>query len=52
MDDIMMVLGVAGLFLLRIGIPVILLVGLGLMIDHWQSRRESDIEREIKPRGT
>ena len=43
MDDLLMVLSVAGLFLLRIGVPVLLLVGLGLLIDRWQSKREWDI---------
>jgi hypothetical protein len=46
MDDLLMVLSVAGLFLLRIGVPVMLLVGLGLLIDRWQSKRERDINTE------
>lgn len=46
MDDLLTILGVVALFLIRIGIPVILLVGLGLLIDRWQSKRETDIERE------
>jgi hypothetical protein len=40
MDELLMILSVAGLFLLRIGVPVILLVGLGILIDRWQSKRE------------
>jgi hypothetical protein len=47
MDDLLMVLSVAALFLLRIGVPVILLVGLGIFIDRWQSKRERDVERQI-----
>jgi hypothetical protein len=40
MDDLMMIFGVAALFLFRIGVPVILLVGLGILIDRWQGRRD------------
>lgn len=40
MDDLMMIISVAVLFLVRIGIPVILLVSLGVLIDRWQSHRE------------
>ncbi len=43
MNDLMMVLGVALLFLFRIGVPVILLVGLGILIDRWQSNRERNL---------
>jgi hypothetical protein len=42
MNEILGILGVAGLFILRVGLPVILLVGLGLLIDRWQTRRETD----------
>ena len=38
MNDIVLILEVIGLFLLRIGIPLILLVTLGTLIDRWQSR--------------
>jgi hypothetical protein len=44
MNDVMMVISVVVIFFLRIGIPVIILVGLGVMIDRWQRHRESDIE--------
>ena len=36
MNDLLMTLTVAGLFLIRIGIPVALLVGVGVLIDRWQ----------------
>ena len=42
MDDIGLVLSVIALFLLRIGVPVILLVSLGVLIDRWQSKREEN----------
>lgn len=40
MNDIVMIVSVAALFLIRIGIPIILLIGLGLLIDRWQSHRQ------------
>lgn len=40
MENIVMIISVAALFLLRIGIPVILLVALGILIDRWQSHRD------------
>ena len=43
------VLGVAGLFLLRIGLPVTVLVILGILIDRWQTGREDDAMRMYKP---
>lgn len=48
MNELMMVVGVAGLFLLRIGIPVLLLIGVGLLIDRWQSKREDEMQREYR----
>ncbi|MCB9451093.1 MAG: hypothetical protein H6672_06615 [Anaerolineaceae bacterium] len=42
--DIMTIVSVVVLFILRIGIPVLVLVGLGVVIDRWQRRREADIE--------
>ncbi|MBZ0274693.1 MAG: hypothetical protein K8I60_01030 [Anaerolineae bacterium] len=46
MNDIMLVMSVIVMFTVRIGIPVIILVGLGVLIDRWQRRRESDIDRK------
>lgn len=37
MNEILLALGVAALFLIRIGIPVAVLVILGILIDRWQS---------------
>ncbi|RPI98141.1 MAG: hypothetical protein EHM39_08505 [Chloroflexi bacterium] len=45
MDGILAVLSVVGLFMLRIGVPVLLLVALGIVIDRWQTRREEHIEQ-------
>ncbi len=36
MDDILMTLTIAALFLIRIGIPVALLVAVGVLVDRWQ----------------
>lgn len=43
------ILAVVGLFLLRVGIPVLLLVALGILIDKWQTRREAELRRMMKP---
>ena len=43
MDDLMLIIGVAGLFLLRIGIPVLLLITLGILIDRWQTKRDKQV---------
>jgi hypothetical protein len=45
MDGVLAILSVVGLFLLRIGVPVLLLVALGILIDRWQTRREQYIEQ-------
>jgi hypothetical protein len=47
MEQLLTILAVAALFLVRIGVPVIVLIGLGLIIDHWQSKREESVRREI-----
>lgn len=38
MDEIMLTITVALLFVIRIGIPVVVLVTLGVLMDHWYSR--------------
>jgi hypothetical protein len=45
MQDIQLILGVALMFLLRIGIPVLLLITLGAVIDRWQTARENEIRQ-------
>jgi hypothetical protein len=45
MQDIQLILSVALMFFLRIGIPVLLLITLGTIIDRWQTARENDIRR-------
>jgi hypothetical protein len=40
MMDIATVASVVVLFLVRIGIPIIALVSVGVLIDRWQRRRE------------
>ncbi len=50
MEDIMAALSVAAIFVLRIGIPVLVLVTLGFLIDRWQSKREDELRaRQPKP---
>lgn len=43
MAEFQLVFGVVVMFLLRIGIPVLLLIILGSIIDRWQTARENDI---------
>jgi hypothetical protein len=45
MDGILAVLSVAGLFMLRIGVPVLVLVALGILVDRWQTRRDEHINQ-------
>lgn len=45
MQDLQLVFGVAVMFFLRIGIPVLLLIILGAIIDRWQTARENEIRR-------
>jgi hypothetical protein len=49
MDGVLTVLSVAGLFLVRVGVPVLVLVVLGILIDRWQTGREADALRKYKP---
>lgn len=43
MNDVIVVLTVIGLFLVRIGIPLILLVALGTMIERYQSHQHAEM---------
>lgn len=42
----MLVLSAMGLIVLRIGVPVVLLVALGMLIDRWQTRRMQDVNQQ------
>jgi hypothetical protein len=42
MDEFMMTLTVAALFLIRIGIPVALLVTVGVLVDRWQRNHHDE----------
>jgi hypothetical protein len=43
MAELSTILAVLGLFVLRIGVPVVVLITLGILIDRWQSRREAEV---------
>jgi hypothetical protein len=47
MEQVLTTLGVALIFLIRIGVPVIILISLGIVIDRWQSRREKALRQEV-----
>lgn len=38
------ILNITGYFLLRIGLPVVLLVALGVLIDRWERTRRSTVD--------
>jgi hypothetical protein len=40
MDQLLLTISVVALFLLRIGLPVIVLIAVGVVIDRWQTHRE------------
>jgi hypothetical protein len=39
------ILSVAALFFVRIGIPVLVLTGLGIIVDRWQTKREQQVKQ-------
>ena len=43
------VLGIIALFMARIGIPLVMLVLLGIIVGRWQDRREAEIKRMYAP---
>lgn len=45
MKEIWLVLSVVGLFLLRIGVPLLLLMLVGVFIERWQTRREEEVRQ-------
>lgn len=47
MEQLLLVVSVVVMFLLRIGVPVILLLTIGVLIDRWQSKREKEVQHEI-----
>lgn len=42
----MLVLSAMGLILLRVGLPVVALVAVGLLVDRWQTRRMETIQAQ------
>ncbi|MGQ9849107.1 MAG: hypothetical protein ACUVSU_03555 [Aggregatilineaceae bacterium] len=44
--DLGSILDVTGYFLLRIGLPVLLLVVLGILIDRWERKRRSAVDTQ------
>lgn len=44
MDELLLSLSVIGMFILRIGVPMLILVGIGIVVDRWQSRREKQFQ--------
>ena len=44
MDQLLLTLSIAALFLLRIGVPVVVLIAVGMVIERWQSHREQNVQ--------
>lgn len=47
MENVLLTLSVIALFLVRVGIPVILLIALGMVIDRWQKHRNVEVQRTM-----
>ncbi len=47
MDQLLLTLSIVALFLIRLGVPVILLISVGVVIDRWQSKREQKVEQTL-----
>lgn len=47
MEQLLTIISVAALFLIRIGVPVIILITLGILVDRWQSKRENALRNEL-----
>lgn len=48
MNEISMIISVAGLFIIRIGVPVAILIIIGILIDRWQTRLDKDLREYVK----
>jgi hypothetical protein len=48
MEQLLTIIAVAGLFLVRIGVPVLALLTIGLLIERWQSHREQALRQELR----
>ena len=46
MTQIELVLSVIGLFMLRIGLPLLLLIALGTIIDRWQRKQHEEARHQ------
>ena len=49
MNGLWIVLEVVGLFFLRIGVPLLILIVVGIVLDRWQSRR-TEAWRQAPPK--
>ncbi|MBI5928653.1 MAG: hypothetical protein HY862_05050 [Chloroflexi bacterium] len=47
MESVLLTLSVIVLFLVRVGIPVVLLIALGMVIDRWQKHRNVNVQRNM-----
>lgn len=47
MESILLTLSMIAMFLLRVGIPVILLIALGMVVDRWQRHRNTESQAKM-----
>lgn len=47
MDSILLTLSVIALFLLRVGVPVVLLITVGMLVERWQRHREAEVKQYL-----
>ena len=52
MEQLQLILSVALMFFLRIGIPVLVLIVLGALIERWQNRRDDYIRQYYAEQST
>ena len=49
MNELSLMFGVVLMFLLRIGLPILVLIVLGVLIDRWQSQRDEYVRQHYEP---
>ena len=48
MNEIQLAVGVVALFVARIGLPMLILIVIGILVDRWQSKRNQDADNRIR----
>lgn len=48
MESVLLTLSVIALFLMRVGIPVVLLITVGMLVERWQRHREAEVKQYLQ----